>query len=782
MKFNKLFAMFLAAGLGGWTMAALAAEESADSVDVGKVKVTGQNLGNGQMVVESAPKSRSTVTKEALDKMSATGNAIDKLKYTPGVNVSSDDSSGLSGFNFTMRGMNSDQVGVSLDGIPVNDSGNYNLYPNLLGDPENLGEVFATQGSSEIDAPHIGSSGGNVGLVTLRPEKDFGVFGKQTIGSNNLRKTFVRLNTGKYNGFSNYISASHTEGDKWRGEGVLRADKVTLNSLFEDGEGNSLNAVINYHKQENYNYSNPSKAQFKTYGRDFDYLDDPRYNSNGKIMTGSGSSLNGVTRGTGYSVLMRNPFENVTASLTGRFQLRDDVLLTVAPYYYWANGGSFGSFTGPYSLNRGTSNTGGNYDLGNLPTSGQLNADGTPNSGLYYRPSITETWRPGINTSIKWDINDEHSFSTGYWYERARQRQTQPFVPLTPDGKPVDIWAGYHDSEQARDANGNVIQGRNYFTVTPAHKLFAQDVWSVTPDLTLTAGIAYDYSERKGDNRGSLTEKKEKRNKTYHELLPSFSAQYLLDDENQVFYNLTRNMRTPPNYVLYNKGDSISLEPELSWNHEFGWRYAVEDMALSATLFYLTFENRQVSSRDEAGDYVMLNVGDVVNQGLELEWSGLLPHNFNYYASYTYTEAEQKDSVRYRGVDLPTEGKTVAGVPKNMLNLSLGYDDGLYYGNIVGKYVSRQYGDLTNDESIPDYAIADLNLGVHLPVQGTALKSAAVRLSVNNLFDKEYLSGVRTTQFNAVTYSQGSASAFGSSPYYTIGEERTVSVSFEGSF
>ena len=45
-------------------MAALAADESGSSVDVGKVKVTGQNLGNGQMVVESAPKSRSTVTKK----------------------------------------------------------------------------------------------------------------------------------------------------------------------------------------------------------------------------------------------------------------------------------------------------------------------------------------------------------------------------------------------------------------------------------------------------------------------------------------------------------------------------------------------------------------------------------------------------------------------------------------------------------------------------------------------------------------------------------------------
>lgn len=146
MKFNKLFAMFLAAGLGGWTMAALAAEESADSVDVGKVKVTGQNLGNGQMVVEEAGKARTTITKEALEKMAPAANAIDKLKYKPGINVSSSDSTGLSGTTFTMRGMQSDQIGVSMDGIPINDSGSYELYPNLMGDPENLGEVFATQG------------------------------------------------------------------------------------------------------------------------------------------------------------------------------------------------------------------------------------------------------------------------------------------------------------------------------------------------------------------------------------------------------------------------------------------------------------------------------------------------------------------------------------------------------------------------------------------------------------------------------------------------------------
>ena len=46
----------------------------------------------------------------------------------------------------------------------------------------------------------------------------------------------------------------------------------------------------------------------------------------------------------------------------------------------------------------------------------------------------------------------------------------------------------------------------------------------------------------------------------------------------------------------------------------------------------------------------MLNVGSVVNKGLELEWSGLLPYNFNYYTSYTYTSAEQQDDVGVLGV------------------------------------------------------------------------------------------------------------------------------------
>ncbi len=761
MKFTRIHLALVAATSMTQTMVMA---DPGDS-DVGTIGVQGKaSAGGGYMVPEESIKGRSTVTKEALDKQTATGNAIDKLKYTPGLNISSEDNTGLSGFRFTMRGMNSEQVGMSVDGMPINDSGNYALYSNLLGDPENLDQIFVTQGASESDGPHIGSSGGNIGIVTIRPTKETGAFVKQIVGSNATRKTFARLNTGEVNGLSNWLSASHTEGDMWRGSGAVRADKVEWNSFFDAGNGNTANLILKYHEQDNNSYSQLTKAQFQQNGRKYDpYPATPTVGGNGKYNS--------------YYALAQNPFQTFTAVLNTQFKLADNLALSVIPYYFWGNGSGVGSSS--YALNRG-SNQGGVFDLGNLPTAAQYNADGTPNSGVYYRPSRTQTWRPGITTKLTWDLGD-HSLQLGYWYERARQSQTQPFIPLKSNGKPVDTWP---DSNSAVvDANGNQVQGRDRFTVTPAQKVWAQDTWYINPDWTFIAGLAYMNVERDGTNHGSLNEQPEKRNQTYNKLLPNAGLKYQLDERDHLFYSLSRNMRVPQNYALYDKGaGSIDLEPETSWNHELGWRYSGDDMTLAATLFYMDFKNRQVSSKDINGDSADINVGAVTNKGLELEWSGLLPHHFNYYTSYTYTKAEQQDDMTVynagRAILLPTSGKQFANVPKNMLAANIGYDDGRFYGTFGGKYTSKLYGDLTNDEAISARTVFNLGAGIYLPVDKKVVKDATLRLNVDNLFDKKYLDGVYTTKTNAASYS----GFRDGDPAYIVGLDRTVTVSLEANF
>jgi iron complex outermembrane receptor protein len=729
--------------------------------DVGTIGVQGK--ATGYMVQEESIKGRSTVTKEALDKQTATGNAIDKLKYTPGLNISSEDATGLSGFRFTMRGLNSDQVGMSVDGMPINDSGNYALYSNLLGDPENIDQIFVTQGSSEADGPHIGSSGGNIGIVTIRPTKETGAFVKQTVGSNATRKTFARLNTGEVNGLSNWLSASHTEGQMWRGSGAVRADKVEWNSFFDAGNGNTANLILKYHEQDNNSYSQLTKSQFQQNGRKFDpYPATPTVGSNGKLNS--------------YYALAQNPFQTFTGVLNTQFKLADNLALSVIPYYYWGNGSGVGSSS--YALNRG-SNAGGVFDLGNLPTAAQYNADGSSTTGVYYRPSRTQTWRPGITTKLNWDLGD-HSLQFGYWYERARQSQTQPFIALKSNGKPTDTWP---DGDAVVDANGNTVQGRDRFTVTPAQKVWTQDTWYINPDWTLVAGLAYMNVKRDGTNNGSLTEQPEKRHQTYNKLLPNAGLKYQLDERDQLFYSLSRNMRIPQNYVLYDKGvDSINSKPETSWNHELGWRFTGDDMTVAATLFYMQFKDRQVSSKDINGDFADINAGSVNNSGLELEWSGLLPHHFNYYTSYTYTKAEQQDDLTVynagKAILLPTSGKQFANVPKNMLAANIGYDDGRFYGTFGGKYTSKLYGDLTNDEAISGRTVFNAGAGIYLPVDKKVVKDATLRLNVDNLFDKKYLDGVYTTKTNAASYS----GFRDGDPAYIVGLERTVTVSLEANF
>ncbi|PIB52556.1 TonB-dependent receptor [Pseudomonas sp. 2588-5] len=760
MRFTRIHLALVAASMGhGMVMA-----DTSDS-DVGTIGVQGKaTAGGGYMVQEESIKGRSTLTKEALDKQTATGNAVDKLKYTPGLNISSEDATGLSGFRFTMRGLNSDQVGMSVDGMPINDSGNYALYSNLLGDPENIEQIFVTQGSAEADGPHIGSSGGNIGIVTIRPTKETGAFVKQIMGSNATRKTFARLNTGEINGLSNWLSASHTEGQMWRGSGAVRADKVEWNSFFDAGDGNTANLILKYHEQDNNSYSQLTKAQFQQNGRKYDpYPATPTVGSNGKYNS--------------YYALAQNPFQTFTAVLNTQFKLADNLALSVIPYYYWGNGSGVGSSS--YALNRG-SNQGGVFDLGNLPTGAQYNADGTPNSGVYYRPSRTQTWRPGITTKLNWDLGD-HSVQVGYWYERARQSQTQPFIPLKASGKPVDTWPDSNDA--VVDANGNTIQGRDRFTVTPAQKVWTQDTWYINPDWTLVAGLAYMNVKRDGTNHGSLTEQAEKRNQTYNKLLPNVGLKYQLDERDQLFYSLSRNMRIPQNYVLYDKGaGSIDAKPETSWNHELGWRYTDDDMTVAATLFYMQFKDRQVSSRDINGDFADINAGSVNNSGLELEWSGLLPNHFNYYTSYTYTKAEQQDDLTVynagQAILLPTSGKQFANVPKNMLAANIGYDDGRFYGTFGGKYTSKLYGDLTNDEAISGRTVFNAGAGIYLPVDKKVVKDATLRLNVDNLFDKKYLDGVYTTKTNAATYG----GFRDGDPAYIVGLERTVTVSLEANF
>ena len=167
--------------------------------EVGRIAVQGQGA-TGLLTQEDTPKARSSVSKEHMDTLTPSSNPYQAIELLPGVNTFSYDATGLYGGGLRVRGANSDQMGFTINGAPVNDSGSFSVYPQEYTDSENLCEIFVTQGSTDTEAPHVGASGGNVGMVSCAPADKAGARLSQSLGQLNFSKSFIRIDTGKFAG------------------------------------------------------------------------------------------------------------------------------------------------------------------------------------------------------------------------------------------------------------------------------------------------------------------------------------------------------------------------------------------------------------------------------------------------------------------------------------------------------------------------------------------------------------------------------------------------------
>ncbi len=257
----------------GLALAALASAASAQSTsDIGKITVTGEGdkLGTGLMIDEDTPKAKSTVTKAQIEKMRPTSNPYQNLALLPGVNSSSYDGTGLFGGNLRVRGFNSDQMGFTINGAPVNDSGNFAVYPQEYTDSENLCEIFITQGATDTEAPHVGASGGNVGLSTCAPSDKAGGKVSVSVGQLSFGRMFLRGDTGKIGNFKGFLSASKATADKWKGMG--KADRDHIDAAAEYTIANvKLSGSMLWNKAVNNNLRSLTLAQLATEGYNADF-------------------------------------------------------------------------------------------------------------------------------------------------------------------------------------------------------------------------------------------------------------------------------------------------------------------------------------------------------------------------------------------------------------------------------------------------------------------------------------------------------------------------------
>lgn len=758
MHFKKTHLAALVAGLATTVWAA-------ESTNVGEIKVQGTGaFGGGKMIQEETAKARSSVGKKAIEEKSSS-NPYQLIAQMPGVNASSQDATGLFGGTLTIRGFSASQMGFTVDGAPVNDSGSYDVFPQEYSDSENLEEVFVTQGTTDNDAPHVGATGGNVGLVMQNPLDRFRVRYDQKVGDDNMYKTFVRLDTGRTGPIKSFLSVSKAESDKWRGVGQADRTHVTAKTMWNVGGGHGLSASVDYNKANNHFLRRASKANYQSFGRFYDY--DGTF-AGRRVTAGRADSESNVTS---YYDLNKNPFENALFSGKATFAISPNMSFNLDPYFWYGTGGG------------GNGNTVRESDF---TTGGRdLNGDGDKlDTVAFFRLSRTVTHRPGVTARFNWQL-DDHKLRVGFWWERTRHRQTQPYVFIDDNGSPRDDWA---ESNLLLRNDGQIYQGRNWRTVTTATQFFAEDAFSVGDKWSFMVGVRTPKTERDGTDYGNGSETQAVQrevSRSWDQVLPNASAKYQIDEQSHLFGAVSKNFRAPQNFILFERnadGSSRDINPERSLNIDLGYRYQGELFNFSSSLFSVNFKDRQAQRQDEDGTRRNYNVGDVEVRGLELELASRPINGLSGYGSLTLTRSKQLDNFVTQGanrqlVALPTQGKQMVDTPRLLASAGVNYQLGGFSTGLTAKYTGKRYGDLTNDESISSATVYDLTAAYRFKDTGW-MKNTSLRVSVQNLFDKDYLAGIPSTSTNAAAYN--GVAAF--SPNYDIGNARFTSVVFSADF
>jgi len=110
---------------------------------------------DGLVTLQEAPKSKSVITQEYISTQSTGQNIIQDLNLTPGLNYTNDDPFGMagSGGHLRIRGIDGSRISLLIDGVPLNDTGNYAIYPGELVDPEIIATTNVNIGSTDVDSP-----------------------------------------------------------------------------------------------------------------------------------------------------------------------------------------------------------------------------------------------------------------------------------------------------------------------------------------------------------------------------------------------------------------------------------------------------------------------------------------------------------------------------------------------------------------------------------------------------------------------------------------------------
>jgi iron complex outermembrane recepter protein len=383
--------------------------------------------------------------------------------------------------------------------------------------------------------------------------------------------------------------------------------------------------------------------------------------------------------------------------------------------------------------------------------------------------------RGGERSTFNWQLGD-HQIEAGAWFEynaSSTARRWYPFSAANTDENPYDVPRGPNFTQYYVTLKTDDLQPH------------AQDQWQILPDLLLQAGVKASL-QRAGNHvvtpqlnlpttnppvvfpTGSLT--------SNEWFLPQVGATWDVTDNSELFVNIQKNLRQ---FVPYAAGGNFygaspfslgsqaafdtfkaTAHPESSWTYEAGARTHQElDLGPLTSLqgqvnyYHVNFSNRlfNVAAFNfiNPNPSVLINVGGVTTDGVDLAATLNFGDNFHFYDAVSYNTSQYDSNYSTAtgtngttGLSVvPIAGKQVPLTPDWLEKFIVSTNFGGFEAQLSGDYIGRRFVTYLNDLSVaPTFVLGlEASYSFDMPVDGT-VKTLKLSGNITNLNDEKGVS------------------------------------------
>jgi len=745
------------------------------NLDLGSVSLEASELGLEEVQIfasvavdRKTPVAVSTIKASEIELKLGTQEFPEILKATPGV-YATKSGGGYGDGRINLRGFSSENVGVLINGIPVNDMENGRLYWSNwagLGDVTSTLQVQRGLGASKVAVPSIG---GTINIVTKTTDVEAGGSIRMGTANDGYQKYGMTYSTGLMdNGLAVTVSGA----------------KISGNGYVDGTEFNGFNYFLNISKNINENH----KLSFTAFGAKQTH--GQRYNrrtiEQNRATEQGGKRFNpdwGIRNGK-VEHLSYNFYHKPQISLNHYWTLSDNTSVSTALYASFGEGGG--------RRQRGSKFYDNAYRLGDIDQPIDFDQIALENKaqGAYGSTDIFASSRNahkwyGLLSTVKTNLTDELVLSGGvdaryyvgsHWYEVADLLGGQFYINDTNDentsGQALKVGDRYN-----KDYDGIVVRGG----------LFAQAEYAPSADLSIFLATAVSnttYSKKEFMYYAPTDPARESAKVDFLGYSVKGGANYNLSDTRNVFVNVGYFSKAPflDGNVFQSDSSTVFNDGALNekvFSAELGYGFRGDKLTANVNIYNTSWIDKSltgsVDDPDRQGERVNYNIAglDALHQGVEVD--------FVYRASdaVTFTGMASIGNWKWKNDasgKLFDEGgqviKTVNVYAKDLkvsdaaqTTFALGskfklmektsfYIDYNYASDLYASYRITDRGDETNRQDsweLPAYGLFDMGLNHGFTV---GKFDASLSARMNNVLNTEYISDARDGD-NSVAQTAG---------------------------